>query len=44
MEFMRSQSGKHFDPDLITLLDQCLPEILEIRERWKDDDPMPLLS
>ena len=44
LDFIRSQSGIHFDPALVPLLEQCIDLILEIRERWKDDDPMPLLS
>lgn len=44
LDFMHSQSGIHFDPALIALLDQCLDDILEVKERWKDEDPNPLLS
>ncbi|MBK8397813.1 MAG: response regulator [Leptospiraceae bacterium] len=33
--FLKDQSGKHFDPDLIPLFLAKLPEILEIKERWK---------
>ncbi|MFC3151209.1 two-component system response regulator [Litoribrevibacter euphylliae] len=36
MSFMKSQSGKHFEPKLIELLEEQLPAILEIRERWAD--------
>jgi putative two-component system response regulator len=34
--FIKNQSGTHFDPELIGLLDQVLPKFLEVRERWKD--------
>ena len=44
LDFMHSQSGMDFDPALIALLDQCLDDILEVKERWKDEDPNPLLS
>lgn len=44
LDFMHSQSGIHFDPALIALLDQCLDDILEVKERWKDEEPNPLLS
>ncbi|NLD14340.1 MAG: hypothetical protein GX665_04505 [Gammaproteobacteria bacterium] len=26
----------HFDPQLVSLLPQCLPHMLEVRERWPD--------
>ena len=31
-----SQSGLHFDPQLVVLFKQCLPSILEIKQRWQD--------
>ncbi|MBK1873235.1 two-component system response regulator [Marinobacter sp. 1-3A] len=33
---IREQTGKHFDPDLVEAFFQCLPAILEVRERWQD--------
>jgi putative two-component system response regulator len=33
---IQEQSGRHFDPALVELLPQCLPKMLEIRERWPD--------
>lgn len=33
---MRRESGRHFDPGLIELFIERLPEILEIRGRWTD--------
>jgi putative two-component system response regulator len=38
LAFMESQKGKHFDPALIDLLLAKLPQILEIKEKWKDED------
>ncbi len=37
LELIRSESGKHFDPQLVRLLEANLPAILEIKERWRDD-------
>lgn len=36
MAFIESQSGIHFDPDLVVLMQQCLPSILYIKQRWQD--------
>lgn len=36
LEHIRQQSGKHFDPQLVNLLQQQLPAILEIKERWAE--------
>lgn len=38
LALMESQKGAHFDPKLIELLIENLPEILEIKEKWKDED------
>ena len=38
LDFMDSQKGKHFDPALITLLHQNLDAILEIKNKWVDED------
>ncbi|ARU57423.1 response regulator receiver-modulated signal transduction phosphohydrolase [Oleiphilus messinensis] len=37
VDFMKSQSGKHFEPKLITLLEDCLDQILEIKSTWRDE-------
>ncbi|MGB1198074.1 MAG: HD domain-containing phosphohydrolase [Thalassotalea sp.] len=37
MAFIQEQSGVHFDPDLVTIFQQVLPQILTIKERWQDD-------
>jgi len=36
LDFIRQQSGGHFDPMLVDVFMHCLPEILSIRERWAD--------
>ncbi|GHG68165.1 two-component system response regulator [Alishewanella longhuensis] len=36
LDFIKSQAGKHFDPDLVPLLEQELTKILEIKARWAD--------
>lgn len=36
LDFIKSQAGKHFDPALVPLLEQELPNILEIKARWAD--------
>lgn len=33
---LQAQKGKHFDPQLVDLLEQELPKILEIRARWAE--------
>ena len=33
MEFFREESGKHFDPDLVRILNKKLPEVLRIKEK-----------
>lgn len=37
LSLIRSESGRHFDPDLVATLEAELPAILEIRERWSED-------
>lgn len=37
LDLINSESGKHFDPVLVGLLDKCLPEFLEIKARWQDE-------
>ncbi len=36
MTFIREQSGKHFDPRLVDLFEEILPEILKIREEYAE--------
>lgn len=37
LELIRSESGKHFDPELARLFMDCMPAIAQIREQWADD-------
>ena len=34
---IHEQSGKHFDPAIVAVLDSCLPQFLEIKARWSDE-------
>lgn len=34
---LKSESGSHFDPDLITPFIECLPKIRQIQAQYKDD-------
>jgi putative two-component system response regulator len=36
VDLLRRESGRHFDPGLIELFIERLPDILEIRARWTD--------
>ncbi|WP_286746543.1 response regulator [Aquabacterium sp. UBA2148] len=37
-EQLRQDAGRHFDPRLVELFMGILPQVLEIRERWKERD------
>ncbi len=37
LELLRRESGKHFDPQLVELFFDCMPEILAIKERWAEE-------
>lgn len=37
LELIRSESGKHFDPELARIFMDCMPAIAQIREQWADD-------
>jgi len=39
---IRHESGKHFDPELVTAFMDCLPQILHVRERWVDENDQSL--
>ncbi|WP_367849413.1 two-component system response regulator [Rhodoferax sp. WC2427] len=36
LDLLRAQSGKHFDPALVALFLEHLPEILEVKDRWAE--------
>jgi putative two-component system response regulator len=38
VEMIKEESGKHFEPVMVSLLIESLPEIIEIRERYRDND------
>ncbi len=44
--WIASQSGQHFDPQVVTAFQQAMPEIMRIRELYRDDiiDPNQELS
>ena len=37
IEFLKSQSGKHFDPQLVQIFIEQLPAILEVKEQFNED-------
>ncbi len=37
---IRSNSGTHFDPRLISVFEKILPDLLEIHGRWKQKDEL----
>ncbi|WP_322996631.1 HD domain-containing phosphohydrolase [Castellaniella sp.] len=37
MDFIREQSGRHFDPKLVIAFERCLPDVLVFKDRWADD-------
>lgn len=36
LDLIRSESGKHFDPELVNLFMECRPQIVDIHGKWKD--------
>lgn len=36
VHLIREQAGRHFDPALVEAFFRCLPEILQLRDRWHD--------
>lgn len=38
ISLIQEESGKHFDPDLVPLFVNKLPELLHIKEKWKEKD------
>ncbi|MBI5005586.1 MAG: bacteriohemerythrin [Nitrosomonadales bacterium] len=45
-EWVMSEAGKHFDPAVVRAFDEAMPEILRIRELYRDDiiDPKQVLT
>lgn len=41
VSFMREQSGRHFDPILLDAFFATLPEVIEVMQRFRDDDEEP---
>ncbi|XPF95779.1 response regulator [Colwellia sp. RE-S-Sl-9] len=37
MDYIRNQSGKHFDPELVIVIENELDKILSIKEKWLDE-------
>ena len=37
MDYIKAQSGKHFDPSLVSLFEQNLDAMLAIKNRWLDE-------
>lgn len=37
MDYIHSQSGKHFDPNLVLLFDKHIEQILTIKHRWLEE-------
>ncbi len=37
MAFIDEQTGKHFDPEVVTVFNSKLDELLVVKERWKDE-------
>ncbi|MEC7816118.1 MAG: HD domain-containing phosphohydrolase [Pseudomonadota bacterium] len=35
---IREQAGQHFDPALVTAFEACLPQILDVRDRWQETE------
>jgi len=36
LQYVEEQSGRHFDPQLVSLFHQALPEILEVKQRFAE--------
>ncbi|MDX3772584.1 two-component system response regulator [Chromatiaceae bacterium AAb-1] len=42
LDYIRQQRGRHFDPGLVDAFMGCLPEILQIKNQWRDPPAGPL--
>ncbi len=38
---MDGNAGRHFEPRLVSVFKEILPEILVIRQRFSDEAPLP---
>lgn len=38
MDYIKEQSGKHFQPELVNLLCENLDKIIKVKDQWKDED------
>jgi len=36
LDFIRAQSGQHFDPQVVAALERCLASVLELQQRFQD--------
>lgn len=36
--FMRDESGRHFDPEVVTAFLDSLPRILAVKDQWADTE------
>jgi len=36
IELILSESGKHFDPNVVAAFEKVLPRLLELKEKWSD--------
>jgi HD-GYP domain-containing protein (c-di-GMP phosphodiesterase class II) len=41
VELLREQAGRHFDPALVQVFIDLLPEILRVKAQWPSADPSP---
>lgn len=36
LDLIRRESGRHFDPELVEVFMDCLPDLLQIQQQWSD--------
>ena len=39
VQLLRDEAGKHFDPELVPLFIELLPQVLQIKEQWAEERP-----
>ena len=42
IELLQKESGRHFDPALVQLFIDLLPEILKVKAQWPEQDAVAL--